>query len=269
MDYRKFGRTRSKGSFARIPAWIFRDSQGLLFKTLKGSEAKVLDYLCFRANNSTDETPSFTVAGLSRSVGLSRDTIRKALRVLGNLGIIALCDAKQKPKLFARILLTQPNYGNDTTATAQTAPAPDSTPFSLSGSTNGNGSASPGGDPSGLGPCPGEPGQAGAQVSLSQQQRPRQRPTATDYNTRLSARLSRPVGERAKNSPHGGEIFDTQAPRKSPVPQGLKAGEKLATSSTAGHSVSEAAPSLDLDTELGRDDPDFLAEIKRIRGEQP
>ena len=237
MDYREFGRARSKGPFARIPVWIFRDSQGLLFKTLKGSEAKVLDYLCFRANNSTDETFSFTVAGLSRLVGLSRDTTRKALCVLDNLGIIALCDAKQKPKLFARILFTPPNHDNDTTATAQTAPAPDSTPFSLSGSTNGHGNG--------------------------------QRIQTTDLDSRPI--LSKPLGEVVKNSPHGGEIFDTQAPRKSPVPQGLKAGEKLATSSTAGHSVSEAAPSLDLDTEpkFGCDDPDFLAEIKRIRGEQP
>jgi hypothetical protein len=91
-------------------------------------------------------------------------------------------------------------------------------------------------------------------------------------------RLSKSLGEVAKNSPPCGEIFGTQTPRKSPVPQGLKAGEKLATSSTAGHSVNaaamiapEAVPSLNLDSEpkFARDDPDFLAEAKRIRGEQP
>ena len=237
MDFRKSRRARSKGPFARVPAWIFRDLQGIRFKHLKGSEAKLLAYLAFRSNNITDETPGFTVAGLSRSVGFSRDTTREALGVLANLGIIALCVAKQK-KSFARILFTPPNDRNGATATeAQTAPSPGSTPLSLSSSTNGHGNG----------------------------QRIQTTPPDSLH------RLSKPLGEMATNSPQGGKIFGTQAPRKSPVPQGLEAGEKLATSSTAGHSVSKAAPFLDLNTEpkFARDDPDFLAEVKRIRGAQP
>lgn len=113
-------RSRSKGPFARIPAWIFRDCDGLRFKGLKGSEAKLLFYLAFRANNQTDETPAFTCASLARATKLDRGTVRDALKVLENVGVLALIETK-RGGTAARLLFFAPTAtAKPTTDTAAT-----------------------------------------------------------------------------------------------------------------------------------------------------
>lgn len=103
-------RSKSKGPFARIPAWIYHDNGGTqAFKLLRASEFKVLGCLASKANNDTDETPAFTISSLAKATDLSRDTVRASLKILQNLKIIVLIQTK-RGLTAARILFTPPNY---------------------------------------------------------------------------------------------------------------------------------------------------------------
>lgn len=81
--------TKSRGPFARCPAWIFRQDGGLLFRALRPTHIKVILWLCFKTDNKTDMTPKLSVSRLARASGLTRPTVYEALTVLEGHEIVS------------------------------------------------------------------------------------------------------------------------------------------------------------------------------------